>query len=97
VHDDLDAGYGFEILRLNVLRHEAFDTTQGDFEGHQQKDVSLAVFVDRVSARLGADCLQTFQLRESHVPERAVLIAVPAIDVLSSANDRSGNTSPIAQ
>jgi protein ImuB len=84
VHDDFDAGYGFEILRLNVLRHEAFDTTQGDFEGHQQKDASLAVFVDRVSARLGADCLQTFQLRESHVPERAVL-SVPAIDVLSSA------------
>ncbi len=56
---------------------------QGDFDGDRQKDVSLANFVDRVSARLGADCLQSFQLRESHVPERAV-IAVPAIDTLSS-------------
>ncbi|WP_280179103.1 DNA polymerase Y family protein [Rhizobium sp. 18055] len=93
VHDDLDAGYGFEILRLNVLRHEAFDTTQSDFEGHRQKDASLAVFVDRVSARLGADCLQTFQLRESHVPERAVL-AVPTIDALSAPKDAQCNPAP---
>ncbi|KQV73377.1 DNA repair protein [Rhizobium sp. Root1220] len=93
VHDDLDAGYGFEILRLNVLRHETFDTTQSDFEGHQQKDASLTVFVDRVSARLGADCLQTFQLRESHVPERAVL-AVSAIDALSGLKARQGNPPP---
>jgi protein ImuB len=92
VHDDLDAGYGFEILRLNVLRHEAFDTAQSDFEGHQQKDASLAAFVDRVSARLGSDCLQTFQLRESHLPERAV-ISVPAIDGLT-AKIPPGNPAP---
>jgi protein ImuB len=93
VHDDLDAGYGFEILRINVLRHENFDTTQGDFEGHREKDVSLAAFVDRVSARLGADCLQSFQLRESHVPERAA-IAVPAIDALSVQTAQQGNPPP---
>ncbi len=93
VYDDLDAGYGFEILRLNVLRYEAFDTTQSDFEGHQQKDASLAAFVDRVSARLGADCLQSFQLRESHLPERAVL-ALSAIDALSAPKAGQGNPSP---
>jgi protein ImuB len=82
VHDDLDAGYGFEILRLNVLRHEAFDAAQEDFDGARQKDISLASFVDRVSARLGGDCLQSFQLHESHVPERAVTAAA-AIRTLS--------------
>jgi protein ImuB len=80
-HDDLDAGYRFEILRINVLRHENFDTTQGDIEGNGQKDVSLAAFVDRVSARLDADCLQSFQLRQSHVLDRAA-IAVPTIDAV---------------
>lgn len=84
VHDDLDAGYGFEILRLNVLHHEAFDAAQEDFEGTRQKDVSLANFVDHVSARLGSDCLQTFQFHESHLPERAT-IATPAIRALSSS------------
>ncbi|PDS98624.1 DNA repair protein [Rhizobium sp. S9] len=73
IHDDLDAGYGFEILRLNVVRHEPFEGTQGDFDGGRQREVSLAAFVDRVAARLGADCLQSFQLRESHVPERAAI------------------------
>jgi protein ImuB len=93
VHDDLDAGYGFEILRLNVIRHEPFDAVQDDFEGDRQKDVSLAAFVDRVSARFGAECLQSFQLRESHVPERAV-VAVPAIGQAADRRGQRGGTMP---
>jgi protein ImuB len=81
IYDDIDAGYGFEILRLNVLRHDPFNEAQGDFEGGRQGEISLSTFVDRVSARLGADCLQGFHLRESHVPERAV-IAAPVADGL---------------
>jgi protein ImuB len=81
IYDDIDAGYGFEILRLNVLRHDPFNEAQGDFEGDRQGEISLSTFVDRVSARLGADCLQGFHLRESHVPERAV-IAAPVADGL---------------
>ncbi|MCY1665426.1 DNA polymerase Y family protein [Rhizobium sp. SL86] len=73
VHDDLDAGFGFEILRLNVLQHEAFDTVQGDFDGEGRGQQPLADFIDQVSARLGPDGLQICQLRESHVPERAVV------------------------
>ncbi len=84
LHDELDAGFGFEILRLNVLRHEDFDTEQGDFEGDDRRHLSLGDFVDQVSARLGPDCLQTYQLRESHIPERAVL-PVAALDHLSAA------------
>jgi protein ImuB len=83
VHDELDAGFGFEILRLNVLRHEIFETDQGDFEGDDRRHLSLADFVDQVSARFGSDCLQTYQLRESHMPERAVL-SVPALDHLGA-------------
>lgn len=78
VHDELDAGFGFEVLRLNVLHHEPFDHTQSDFEGDDQKHMSLADFVDQVSARFGPDCLTTYQLRESHLPERAFL-TVPAL------------------
>lgn len=78
VHDDLDAGYGFELLRLNVLQHDPYKTTQGDFTGEGDAEISLADFIDKVSARLGADCLQVAELRQSHVPERAVIFA-PAI------------------
>ncbi|MBB3594669.1 protein ImuB [Rhizobium sp. BK529] len=81
IYDDIDAGYGFEILRLNVLRHDPFRDAQGDFGGDRQGEISLSSFIDRVAARLGPDCLQSFQLRESHVPERAVL-TVPAMESL---------------
>ncbi|WP_280114092.1 DNA polymerase Y family protein [Rhizobium sp. YS-1r] len=78
VHDDLDAGFGFELLRLNVLQHDTFRTAQGDFIGDGESEISLADFVDRVSARLGADCLQFAELRQSHMPERA-RVFVPAM------------------
>jgi protein ImuB len=84
IHEDIDAGYGFEILRINVLRHESFHNVQDDFEGDRQSQVSLVVFVDKVSARLGEECLTRFELRESHIPERATF-AVPAIQVLDRA------------
>lgn len=71
VHDDLDAGFGFELLRLNVIEHELFKASQGDFTGDGEGDASFADFVDKVSARFGASCLQIAELRQSHLPERA--------------------------
>jgi protein ImuB len=78
LHDELDAGFGFELLRLNVLQHDVFDAVQNDFTGVGRQEASLADFIDKVSARLGADCLQIFRLRQSHIPERAEMF-VPAI------------------
>lgn len=78
IYDDIDAGYGFEILRLNVLRHDPLEETQEDFEGARDDEASLSIFIDKVSARLGLDCLEGLQIRESHVPERAV-VAVAAM------------------
>ena len=89
VHDDLDAGYGFEIVRLNVLQHAPFDAAQGDFVEEDQQGTSLAAFADRVAARLGPDCLQGFELRESHIPERAVR-SMPAVEILA-AHRRTGS------
>lgn len=83
VQDDLDAGFGFEILRLNVLQHDPFDSRQSDFTGDDRQQGSLADFVDQVSARLGLQCLRVSQLRESHVPERAVLLS-PALEHATS-------------
>ncbi|WFS02910.1 Y-family DNA polymerase [Rhizobium tumorigenes] len=82
VHDDLDAGFGYEIVRLNVLQHEIFDALQADFTADGPTEQSLSAFVDQVAARLGRACLQALELAESHVPERAALF-VPAADVLS--------------
>lgn len=89
IHDDLDVGYGFEIVRLNVLQHAPFDAMQGDFVGEGRQGTSLAAFADRVAARLGPDCLQGFELRESHIPERAAR-PVPAMEILA-AHRRTGS------
>ncbi|MGI2035961.1 Y-family DNA polymerase [Rhizobium panacihumi] len=81
LQDHLDAGFGYEILRLNVLHHEPFESLQSDLAATDRKHLSLSTFVDQVSARLGPDCLQTYQLRESHIPERAEIFR-PAIEAL---------------
>lgn len=80
IHDDLDAGFGFEVLRLNVVQHDVFNVLQSDFVGEEGRETSLADFIDRASARLGAHCLQVYQQRQSHIPERAEIFA-PAIAV----------------
>ena len=82
IHDDLDAGFGFEILRLNVLQHDDFQLAQGDFEGQGERSATLAELVDRVTARLGRNVLQGFDLRESHIPEKASVF-LPAADGLA--------------
>lgn len=71
VHDDLDAGYGFETIRLNVLQAVAFADLQPDFQGQNREDETLADFVDQMSARFGPDLLSMPVLFQSHVPERA--------------------------
>lgn len=71
VHDDLDAGYGFEILRLAVLGSERLDPAQQDFSGVPDESQPLAAFVDKVSARFGPECLMQAAFAESHLPERA--------------------------
>jgi protein ImuB len=92
VQDDLDAGYGFELLRLNVLQHDVLKNVQDDFAGRRQEEILLADFIDRVSARLGPDCLLTAQTRQSHVPEHAEIF-LPAM-VLSPKPAEVGGGAP---
>lgn len=81
VHDDLDAGYGFEIIRLCVLTGEPFETMQDDFSAGSGENRSLSTFADRVVARFGPESLLAVTLPESHVPERAAVFS-PALDLL---------------
>lgn len=78
----LDAGYGFDLVRLSVLAAAPFDMAQADLAGDASRgEEDLALFVDRISARLGMEAVHRPVLMESHVPERAVArqsFAVPA-------------------
>ncbi|MCV0394546.1 MAG: DNA polymerase Y family protein [Rhizobiaceae bacterium] len=69
----IDPGCGFELVRLSVLAASRWIPFQTDFvqEGKARED-SLAVFADRVRARLGNQTLVRPVPVASHMPERAV-------------------------
>ncbi len=69
---DIDAGYGFDLVRLAVLSTAHVDEAQGDFgETATEAGESLALFADRIRARLGEHVLARPLLCESHIPEDA--------------------------
>jgi protein ImuB len=77
--DELDAGYGFDVLRLSCLAAEPLPPAQGDFvRAPQEADRrGLADLLDRLSARLGPRRVMRLDLVDTHIPEFAV-IASPA-------------------
>jgi protein ImuB len=85
--DPLDAGYGFDVIRLAVMHAEPLRERQIRLpenrleqpgNGNRQPQEDLALFLDRMSARYGADRVLRFALNDSHIPEHAI-IAAPAI------------------
>ncbi|MCB2066458.1 MAG: DNA polymerase Y family protein [Erythrobacter sp.] len=70
--DGLDAGFGFEMLRLRASWAEPLHLAQADLEAAAEAHgTSLAMCLDRLTARLGSHAVQRPVPRASHVPERA--------------------------
>lgn len=71
--DEIDAGYGFDLVRLSVLKASPFTAVQTALTGDDMStEEGLALFADRVRARLGEHVLMRPVPVESHIPERAV-------------------------
>ena len=77
--DEIDAGYGIDVMRLACLVAEPLAPVQERLDrgsdGERARD--LADLVDRLGARLGARRVTRLAPVDTHVPERAVA-AVPA-------------------
>jgi len=72
----IDAGFGFDLVRLNMRESARFDDRQGDLAaGVAADNEDLALFADRICARLGRAAISRPLLRESHLPEHAVTLA----------------------
>ncbi len=70
--DNIDAGFGIEMVRLHCPWAEPLAMMQADIEQAAERGgTSLAAFVDRVSTRLGAQAVRRPVPHASHVPERA--------------------------
>ncbi len=68
----IEVGYGFDLVRLSAFSTARFETEQGDLTGETAaEDEDIALFADRVRARLGRNTLLRPILVESHLPERA--------------------------
>jgi protein ImuB len=75
--DELDAGFGFEMVRLSVLAVDDDRPAQIDLAGEADGDADLSRLIDRIGVRLGLDRIVRLAPRESHVPERSAA-AIPA-------------------
>jgi protein ImuB len=68
----LDPGYGFDLVRLSAFAVAPVEIRQADLGGEAgRSDEDVALFADRVRARLGSAAMLQPQLAESHLPERA--------------------------
>ena len=79
--DPLDPGFGFDAVRLAVLRTDEVGESQSDLEGKPDTDGDVAELVDRLVTRFGRERVLRFAARDTHDPIRmaaAVAIAAPA-------------------
>lgn len=91
----IDAGFGFDLVRLNMRESARFESRQGDLagDGRAADEEDLALFADRICARLGRAAISRPMLRESHLPERAVTL-VPFADATPGAGGPAPRKGP---
>jgi protein ImuB len=69
--DPLDAGFGFDLIRLSVMRTEGFAPAQASLDGRHVEEEEVAELVDRLGVRFGAEAVTRFVPVDTHIPERA--------------------------
>lgn len=75
LHDEWHAGFGFDIVQLSVLRTDQLDAQQEDLVAQDQSQELVTHLVDRLSARLGPERVQVYQIADTHIPERRFNLA----------------------
>src|ERR1043165_1298155 len=80
IGDEIDPGFGYDMLRLAALATERSEPAQ---TGLAQPDhaAELAHLIDRLCARFGLRCVTRFVEQDTHIPEFAVM----AVGAASSA------------
>jgi protein ImuB len=77
--EEIDAGYGIDLVRLSCLVAEPLAVSQKELDEAQEgeRERNLADLLDRLSARLGARRVTRLEFIDTHIPEFAVA-AIPA-------------------
>ncbi|MER0236711.1 DNA polymerase Y family protein [Fulvimarina sp. MAC8] len=87
LHDEWDAGFGFDVIRLSVSRTDPFDATQDDMVADAPPAEALNPLIDKLSARLGPDRVEVFVSADTHIPERRYGLEPALRRNLSQASD----------
>jgi protein ImuB len=70
--DDVDAGFGMELVRMRVLWAEPLGPGQAGLDAQAERQgTTLAECLDRLTVRLGPGSVRRPVARASHIPERA--------------------------
>jgi protein ImuB len=84
LNDPLDPGFGFDLIRLSASRTEIVVQQQRDLDATVHDNDELAALIDRIAARIGGRRVVVHLPQDTHIPERAVLMA-PAQHHLAAA------------
>ena len=68
---DIDAGFGFDLVKLAVISAEPFPGEQGDLVARTAPSDTYDALIDRLGARLGPERVRAFAGSDTHIPERA--------------------------
>jgi len=77
--DPLDAGFGFDLIRLQACLAEKTHAAEASFDSNENARWQIAFLLDRLSARFGEHRVQRFVSQDTHIPE-AQSVAIPAQD-----------------
>lgn len=91
--DPIDPGFGFDLVRLAVLRAEALAPAQVSLDGRAIEEEEVAALIDRLVARMGRDRVLRFMMRDTHDPNRAASL-VPATGPLPLACPKPDDLPP---
>jgi protein ImuB len=75
--DPLDAGFGFDLIRLSASLTEPLTTKVEGFDTRETERKDIAFLIDRLAARFGSTRILRFHPQDTHIPEAAA-VAVPA-------------------
>ena len=82
--DLLDPGFGFDMIRVGLGHLQPLKGAQLALEGGSLSDDALAALIDRLSTRLGRNCVRRLIPADTHIPEQRAF-ALPALDVTRPA------------
>lgn len=69
--DPLDPGFGYDLIRLTILRSESLAPQQVEENGTAREQQSVSTLIDRLATRYGAQTIRCLIPQDSYVPERA--------------------------